>query len=132
MLESGPMDEKELAKQLNTYADSITAFAVVQGVGFLFLIAQNVTLACAVRARWYIAAPLIAAGTYVYYRMVRRCHVAEDDLIGAPVTRTGKIGVALPMIRKARFWLIAVLGFAEILLVIGLIVFPPVFQCPPR
>jgi hypothetical protein len=125
------MDEKELAKQLSTYADSITAFAFVQGVTFCLLIAQNVSLACAVRSRWYIAAPLMAAASVAYFLLVRRCQDAEDDLIGVPAKRSTKIGKVVPMIRATRSGLILVIGVGEIALVIGVRLLTPLFPCSP-
>jgi len=124
------MDEKELAKQLSIYADSVTAFAFVQGVTFCFLIAQNLTLACSVRALWYIVATLIAAVSCAYFLMVRRCHSAEDDLIGVPTERGEKIATVVPLIRATRFWLIVVIGVVEIVVAIVVGLSTPVFRCP--
>ena len=119
------MDEKELAKQLNTYADAITGFAFVQGVGFGLVIGQNPNLSTSVARQWCIAAPIIFVMTCGYFVMVRRCHSAEDELIGAPDKRGKEIGKVVPTIRTTRLLLIAVIGFAEIVLAIALGLWTP-------
>jgi hypothetical protein len=124
------MDEKDLAKQLTIYADSIAAFAFLQGVTFCFLIPQNVTLACSVRALWYVVATLIAAVSGGYFLMVRRCHRAEDELIGVPDKRGEKIAIVVPLIRATRFWLIVAIGVVEIVVAIVVGLSPPLFRCP--
>jgi len=124
-----PAEDKELATQLRTYSDSITAFAILQGLAFVFLIVQNVAFACAVRARWYLAAPLIVVATYFYYRLVRGCHAAEDRLVGIPSDRSNKIGFELPKVRKWKSRFIFAIGVLEFLMVIGLKLFPPIFDC---
>ena len=123
------MDEKELAKQLGTYADSITAFAFVQGIAFCVLCAQSVPLACAVRAKWCIAAPLMVVATAIYLLLVRRCQDAEDGLIGVPKDRGARIGKVVRMIRTARFLLILGIGLGETALVLGVRFSKPVFDC---
>ena len=122
-------EKRELAKQLNTYADGITAFAVVQGVGFAFVIAQSVTADCSVQARWYgvVFFAFIVSG--VYELMVRRCHGAEDRLIGVPVQRGEEIAGVVPMIRNWRVWVIRVMALGEIALSLVLRFATPVFSC---
>ena len=124
-----PTQDKELATQLRTYSDSITAFAMLQGLAFIFLIVQNVAFACAVRARWYLAAPLIVVATYLYYCLVRGCHDAEDRLIGIPSDRSKNTGLELPKVRNWKSRLIFGIGVLEFLMVIGLELFPPIFDC---
>jgi hypothetical protein len=123
------VDEKELAKQLGTYADSITAFAFVQGVAFCVLCAQSVSLACAVKAKWYIAASLMVVATVIYLLLVRRCQDAEDELVGVPGDRGAKIGKVVRMIRAARFLVVLGIGLGETALVLGVRFSKPVFDC---
>lgn len=123
------MDEKELAKQVSTYADAITAFAFVQGVAFALLIGQEKDLPAAVLGHWCIAAPIIFVMTCGYFWMVRLCHNAEDDLLGIPSKRGTGIGDVVPTIRKTRSWLIVVMGVAEIVLVMFLRFGPHSLQC---
>ncbi len=123
------MDEKELAKQLSTYADSITAFAFVQGVAFCVLCAQSVSVACAVRSKWYIAASLMVVATVLYFLLARRCQDAEDELIGVPGERGAKIGNVVRMVRAARFWIVLGIGLGETALVLGVRFSSPVFDC---
>jgi hypothetical protein len=118
------MDEKELAKQLSSYADAITAFAFVQGMAFALLIGQSKDLPVAVARLWYIAATIIVVMTGFYLWMVGRCHGAEDNLLGIPRKRSSKIASVVPMIRTARFWVIAAIGVADALLAICLHFFP--------
>lgn len=103
-------EERELAKQLNTYADGIAAFAVVQGVAFCLLTAQSVSMACAERSRWYIAAPLVIATTGIYLFLIRQCQNAEDRLIGIPSRRGEMLASVVRLIRVIRFWVILAVG----------------------
>ncbi len=114
------MDEKELAKQLSTYADAVAAFAFVQGVAFALLMGQQKELPTNVAGHWCIAAPIIAVLTCGYFLIVCLCHSAEDKLIGIPSNRGRAIGKVVPLIRGARFLLIIIMGAAQIVLVIGL------------
>src|ERR1700733_13076757 len=107
------LDEKELAKQLNTYADGITAFAVVQGLGFCLLVGQSVSLACTVSARWYVAGPLMIVGSVVYLFLVRRCQLAEDEVSGLPAELGATVSKVVAMIRATRFWIILAIGIGE-------------------
>ena len=43
---AGNAQERDLAKQLSTYADGFTAFSFVQGATFCSLLAQNAAVAC--------------------------------------------------------------------------------------
>jgi hypothetical protein len=123
------VDEKELVKQLSTYADGITAFAFVQGVAFCVLCAQSVSAACAIKSKWYIAASLMVVATVVYLFLVRGCQNAEDELIGAPGERDGKIGKVVRLVRAARFWIVLGIGLGETALVLGVRFSRPVFDC---
>jgi hypothetical protein len=123
------VDEKELAKQLVTYADSITAFAFVQGLAFCVLCAQSVSLACAVRGKWYIAAFLMVVATVIYFLLVRRCQYAEDGLLGVPEKRGAEIGKVVRMIRAARFLVVLGIGLGETAFVLLVRFSKPVFDC---
>lgn len=122
-------ENREIAKQLSTYADGITAFAVVQGVGYAFIIAQNVTADCAIKSRWYVVFLFAAVATYGYVLMLRRCHSAEDELIGVPGDRGKEIGAIVPMIRNARVWLIVLVGIGEIAITTTVAFFQQVVPC---
>jgi uncharacterized membrane protein (DUF485 family) len=123
------MDEKELAKQLSTYADAITAFVFVQGVAFALLIAQSKDLPGNVARQWYIAVSVMILMTCGYLWMVSECNSAEDKLLGIPSNREAGIAGVIPMIRRARSGLIVVMGVAEIVLVVGLHIFTPLAHC---
>ena len=125
-----PAEDKELATQLRTYSDSITAFAILQGLAFVFLIVQNVAFACAVRARWYLAAPLLSSPIYFYYRPVRGCHAAEDRLVGIPSDRSNQDRLwsfSESQGGKSRF--IFAIGVLEFLRSSFKSYFPPIFDC---
>jgi hypothetical protein len=81
-----PVEEKEFAKQLSTYAYNFTAFSVVQGAAFCFLLVQSVPVGCALRSRWYLAEPLLLLSGIGYFWLLRRCHRGEDELIGVPAS----------------------------------------------
>jgi hypothetical protein len=123
------MDEKELAKQLSTYADAITGFAFVQGVAFGLLLGQSKDLPANVATHWCIAVPVIVFMTGGYLWMVWLCQGAEDKLLGIPSARGAGIGSVVPMIRSARLWLIIVMGIADLLVVIGQRLVVPHWTC---
>lgn len=129
IVEGRAMDEKELAKQVYTYADAITVFAFAQGIAFGFVVGQNSTLACNIAAYWFFAAPIMAIMACAFLFMVRRCHRAEDHLIGVPATRSEKIAAIVPGVRTARLWIICLMGIAEVLLTFGVAFYPPRAHC---
>jgi len=114
------MDAKELAKQLSKYADTITAFTVVQGVGFCLLVAQSDRVDRVIFCRWYILAFVSALATLCYMLLVHRCHWAEDELLESAEKRAGKIASVVIGIRKARMWVIFLMGLGEVALSIGM------------
>jgi hypothetical protein len=124
-LEAWAMDDKEFAKQMYTYADAITAFAFVQGTAFGLVMGQNGGLASTVASFWFFSVPIMVVMNVVFIFMVRQCHRSEDRLIGAPATRSDKIGAILPAVRKTRQWIICFVGMGEALLVLGERFYPP-------
>jgi hypothetical protein len=123
------MDERELAKQLSTYADSFTAFSIVQGATFCFLSVQSERVGCALHSRWYIAEPLLLLAGAGYWWLLHLCHRGEDDLIGVPANRDEKIKNIIPVIRTTRVVLIAIATLGETALVIGAAFFSAGLDC---
>jgi hypothetical protein len=63
-------DQKDLAKQLVTYADAITGFAFVQSVAFGFAPGQTDFRASVLRGRyWVLFVLLFAYGFYWFFVM---------------------------------------------------------------
>ncbi|MFZ1085801.1 MAG: hypothetical protein WAN35_12625 [Terracidiphilus sp.] len=102
-----------------TYADAITAFAFVQGIGFGFVIGQNDVLANNVHHYWFFAVPIMVVMNFLFFLLVRQCHLAEDRLIGTQVSHLSKTNTILSVVRKMRIMIICVVGIGEILLSIG-------------
>jgi hypothetical protein len=126
------MDEKELAKQLSTYADSFTAFSFVQGAAFCILVLQSVTAGCLVRSRWYLAGPCIALAGAGYLLLISLCHREEDRLIGLPVTRGETIKKVIPVIRNTRFALVLIATLGELAIVLGAAFLSPAYDCASK
>jgi hypothetical protein len=72
--------ERELAKQLSTYADNFAAFSFVQGAAFCYLLVQSLPVACTLRSHWCVAEILLLIAGVGYYWLIRRCHRGEDKL----------------------------------------------------
>jgi hypothetical protein len=123
------MDEKELAKQLTSYADNFTAFSFVQGAAFCFLLVQSVPVGCALRSRWYLAEPLLLLSGVGYFWLLRRCHRGEDELIGVPGNRGDAIGNVVFLVRKIRFALVFIATLLEVAIVIGARFFSAGLNC---
>lgn len=121
--------EQELAKQLSTYADSFTAFSFVQGATFCFLLAQNVTVACAVRSRWGVSETCLLIAGAGYSTLLYLCHRGENKLIGVPGARSENINEIVRMVWKIRYGVVAVATLGEVLIVLGVRFANPVFDC---
>jgi hypothetical protein len=74
---------KDLAKQLVTYADAITAFAFVQSVAFGFALGQKDFCANVVRPPCapLVVGALLAVAYFMYYRLVLQCRVGVNTLL---------------------------------------------------
>lgn len=94
------MDPAELGKKVGTYADAVTAFAVLQGLAFLSAYAshseEEFTDAMFV---WLI---MLNLATLIYLMVLFLFHSAENSLLGKP---TGREPVAkwTKRIRKMRY-----------------------------
>jgi hypothetical protein len=118
------MQEKELAKQVSTYADAITGFAFVQCIATAVLLAQNPQFVHAIVHRWYVAVPITLAMTAVYSYLLNRCHKAEDDLLGVLGERGDKIAKVVPAIRSARKWIVWLSGVSASFIFVGARLWP--------
>jgi hypothetical protein len=88
------MDEEEpnrnpkgLAKQLIQYADAITAFVVLQSVGFSLALTSKDVRTSVTRALPCIIPPILLIATLVYCGLIYFCHLGETALIGKPSER---------------------------------------------
>jgi hypothetical protein len=101
-------DKAELAKQLRTYADAITAFAVLQSVAFgIALGGKDFRESVLKLHRCQI--DLMCAGALVLYIVfVAACHYGEDAVLDVPKGQTGKAETWTHYIRVGRFIVIAV------------------------
>jgi len=128
-LEAWAMNDEELAKQMSTYADAITAFAFVQGMAFGLVIGQGGELTTSLNCFWYFAVLILALINGAFVFMVRQCHSAEDRLVGVPATGSDKLAI-LSGVRKWRQLIILCVGIGEIILVLGVAFYPPRTPCP--
>lgn len=120
------MDEKELAKQLSVYADSITAFSFVQGIGLFVLMGHDLTFACNLVKQWWIAEAALVLATMAYAAIVYLCHKHQKPLLGQVSTEASTI---LGVIQKVRWWIVIGIGFAEMAFV-AYSRFCPSMTCP--
>jgi hypothetical protein len=74
-------DPKEIAKQLSTYADAITAFSFAEGVVFSLALGSDDFKRNVLHCPEVVFAGIILS-TLIYLAMVLTCHVGEDRLIG--------------------------------------------------
>src|SRR5258708_21287871 len=100
--------ERELAKQLGTYADAITVFSFVQSVTFSFAIADGKDFTKNVLRAEPVVFVLLVLAYVLYGLLVYRCHQGEDELLehirSSPVIHTWT--------QKIRCWRIAVIILA--------------------
>jgi hypothetical protein len=71
---------KEMVKQLGLYADTITAFATVQLLGFIYLIAQGGCFSKNVLTAIWLPIGIGSAVSAGYIGLVCLCHRAEDRI----------------------------------------------------
>ncbi len=76
-------EAKDFAKQLVLYADAITAFAVVQLLGFIYLLAHGDCFTMNVLYKIYVPTLLTFAVNGVYLLLVWSCHRGENSIFGS-------------------------------------------------
>jgi hypothetical protein len=111
------LDRIDIGKQMQKYADAITAFSIVQGVGLSLLIPENARLACMVKAEWYIAAPLVIVSYIVYGFLVRGCQRAEITCSKETVTED-QLSTIVGTVRKVRLLLLLISGIGLVSLIL--------------
>ena len=107
------MTGPELIKQLTTYADAITAFALIQSIAFCFAVAQGDGFAKAVwRKHGAVAATIgLVVGTCLYCFLVTMCMVWVGRLDKTSgTTASSTVTSALLIIQITRLSLIVVAG----------------------
>lgn len=124
----GNAKEQALAMQLNTYADSFTAFSFVQGATFCILLAQNGAVACEVKSQWLVAEVCLALAGGGYFLLLYLCKRGEDRLL-IPAARGKKIMGVVQIVRRVRLWIVGVATAGEMLLVIAVHITTPFFDC---
>jgi hypothetical protein len=80
---AGANDERDFAKQLVLYADTITAFAVAQLLAFVYLLAHGDCFA--VNVLRYVWFPVVGSVivSCVYFGLVWSCRRGETAMLGA-------------------------------------------------
>jgi hypothetical protein len=120
------LDRIEMSKQMQRYADAITAFAIVQAVGTCLLIGQGERLACFVKSEWHVAAPIVAISYVIYGVIVRACQLAEMACSADGVT-DGELRAIAAKVRIGRLLLLSIAGAGLGLLIVyaGITTPPP-------
>jgi hypothetical protein len=77
-------DSKDLAKQLDRYADAITAFAVVQTIAFAVGLRSEDTRQNILKTPSYLIPMLCLLALTFYMILILFCHAGENALIGPP------------------------------------------------
>ena len=106
----------ELAKQFVLYADAITAFSVVQMLGFIYLLAHGDCFTMNVMR--FPAIPIIASAIVngVYLFLVWSCHNSEDRILGPPSSKGTMLAPLLVNIRRARYTIIIAALYATVII----------------
>lgn len=98
-------DEKDVVKQLSTYADGITVFSFVQSVAFAFAVGDKPHLAKNLeKGRWWAYGAIIMA-YLVYSVLIHPCHQSEDRLTDNP--ENSPLAKAITLVRAARYVIVA-------------------------
>jgi hypothetical protein len=71
---------KEMVKQLGVYADTITAFATAQLLGFIYLMAQGGSFTRNVLTSIWVPIGISSLVSAAYLTLVCFCHSAEDRI----------------------------------------------------
>jgi hypothetical protein len=112
------LDPIDIGKQMQKYADAITAFAIVQGVGLCLLIPENARLACIVKTDWFIAAPLVLVSYIAYGFLVRGIQRAEK-VCSEETSTEEKLREITGTVRKGRLLLLLIVGIGLVALILG-------------
>lgn len=105
-------DTKDIGSKISAYADAFTAFSFAQGLAFCFALGSHDFSASIMKASWSIPV-LIVAALLLYTFLLYKCHEAEDVLLGK-LTPTEAADKAVRKIRKWRFCLVFLGGFASL------------------
>jgi hypothetical protein len=97
--------EPELLKQLNTYADAVTAFSFGQAVLFCYALGKTDDFTKSLVTLPILTASLAAVGTALYLLAVLRCHANVDKIMGPAKDRGVQGGIA----RELRRWRVGII-----------------------
>jgi len=122
------LDRIEVGRQMQKYADAITAFAIVQGVGLCLLIGQSERAACIIQKRWYWALPCVIASYIIYWIIVRACQRTEAVCLKDDMTDERLRGIE-EKVGRVRVLLLALVGIGISALILGTALLP-VPDCP--
>jgi len=122
--QNGATEKAELAKQLVTYADAITAFSFAQSVGLVYaMVGQKEFRIVLVEGKCFpLMGIFVGYGLYLY--LVKSCHDGEDKLLGEPSKRA-EIGDTVRKVRRLRRGIVIAAGFMSALTFFLMWVNPP-------
>jgi hypothetical protein len=107
-------EAKDFAKQLVLYADAITAFAVVQLLGFIYLLAHGDCFTVNVLYNIYFPTILSFVVNGLYLLLVWRCHRGETSIFGS--SRDTAIADLIDRTWKVRYAIIIAAGLSTLFL----------------
>ena|ERR1700733_3381674 len=99
---------KEMTKQLELYADAITAFATAQLLSFTFLMAQGNCFTKNVLKHVSVPIVLGMIVNAAYFVLVYSCHRAEDRIAEPAEANEDVIGGVVSNVRMTRYIILAV------------------------
>lgn len=106
---------------MSAYADGITAYSFVQGVGLFLLTGQNRVLACNVYDRWWVAELVLLLATIVYWCLVRSCYRRQIELMDRG---SAKVLEGIAAVQTVRLWVVICMGIAELVYVASIRYYP--------
>jgi hypothetical protein len=94
-------DERDVSKQMTTYADGIAALSSLQAIAFVYGVGGGSPgLGPNVHNHPYITCVGIVLGFAAYWYLLTRCHWNEDNLTGEP--EKSNVGRAVKETRRHR------------------------------
>jgi hypothetical protein len=106
---AGDQEERDLAKQVITYADAVTAFSAAQNAAFAYAVMKGPSDGFAqailtMSPRLSIGSLLFATALYVLF--VSLCYRGESKLLGVPDSRKPSIRAVVKGMRLTRLGII--------------------------
>jgi hypothetical protein len=99
--------DKEILKQLVTYADGITAFSALQSVGFVLSVASGTALGGNIQRHIRLTCLGILASVVIYFILLWLCHWNENNL-AEKLPKESAPAKAVKTIHVVRYCIVAI------------------------